>query len=178
MQHIQTIELASTEANITFSSIPDTFTDLQVVLSLRSNRTPSSDGSHIGVRFNGTTTGYSLRHLRGNGSAASSLADASPSSITGYSFANSAADTANTFSNTILYVPNYRAATAKSLMLDSVYENNATTAFQHILAGLWNNTDPITSITFIEVFGNSWVQYSSASLYGITAGSDGIVSVS
>ena len=49
---------------------------------------------------------------------------------------------------------------------DGVMENNATEAYQNLVAGLWSNTSAITSLTLAKSTGN-FVQYSSASLYGI-----------
>ena len=67
--------------------------------------------------------------------------------------------------------------TCESVSVDSVQENNATEAYQTIVAGLWNDTSAITSMV-IGNFGGGFAEHSSASLYGITAGSDGIVAVS
>ena len=49
---------------------------------------------------------------------------------------------------------------------DSVYENNATASRVHFMAGLWNDTAAITSITFTTA-GGSFSQYTTATLYGI-----------
>jgi hypothetical protein len=86
--------------------------------------------------------------------------------------------TANTFSNIGVYLPNYTASTAKSMSTDTVGENNATQAFQTITAALWNVTDPINQITVGFNGSDNFLQYSSATLYGILKGSDGIVTVS
>jgi hypothetical protein len=61
--------------------------------------------------------------------------------------------------------------------VDTVSENNATAAFQRIIAGLNNSTAAITSINFFPSSGN-FVAGSTISLYGITKGSDGIVTTS
>jgi hypothetical protein len=92
-----------------------------------------------------------------------------------YVNANSA--TSNTFGNGEIYIPNYLSGTAKSFSSDSVAENNGTEGWQVIQANLWSGTDAITSIELDPALG-TFVQYSSATLYGILAGSDGIVAVS
>ena len=168
MQHIETVTLAGTQSSITFSSIPQTFTDLFLVYSVRTNQT--SFPSAVRVAFNGNTANFTGRYLEGSGSSAAS------GSLARY--AGAFYDiTANTFTNHQMYIPNYASAVAKSFSVDAVTESNTSQAYQDIIAGLWNDTAAITSIT-LSVGSNSFVQYSSASLYGILAGSDGIVSVS
>jgi len=79
--------------------------------------------------------------------------------------------TANTFGNGSLYIPNYAGATNKSLSFDSVAENNATSAWLQITAGLWSSTAAITRITL-----SGWTALaagSTVSLYTITKGSGG-----
>jgi hypothetical protein len=166
---LERIELNASAASVTFANIPQTgYTDLKVVCSLRSSRTSSTDGAHIALTFNNNTSSvYSFRHIRGTGSAASSYSESGATSMNLYSQADSSSDTANTFSNNEIYIPNYTGSTNKSVSVDSVYENNATTAGQHLLAGLFSSTAAITSIRLAEGFGNNWVAGSSVSLYGI-----------
>jgi hypothetical protein len=172
MQLIAHQELTSAAASITFSDIPQTFTDLYLVVSLRSSNTEGNTT----LLFNGSSSNYSSRILEGTGSGTSS----SSSTTAGLRFAgrtNESGFTANTFANNAIYIPNYRVAAAKSVSVDSVQETNATAAFQTLVAGLWNDTAAITSMT-IGNFGGGFAIGSSATLYGITAGSDGIVTVS
>jgi len=168
---LETIALTQSAASVTFDNLPTSgYTDLKVVFSLRSSRTPSTDGAHIALTFNGNTSSvYTFKHIRGNGSAASSYGESNATSINLYSQADSSADTANTFSNNEIYIPNYAGATNKSISVDSVYENNATTAGQHLVAGLFASTAAITSIRLAEGFGFNWVAGSTFSLYGIAA---------
>jgi len=76
--------------------------------------------------------------------------------------------TINTFGNTSVYISNYTSGVAKSTSSDSVSEANATFAVQSIHAGSWTGTDPVTSVKLLMNGGN-FVQYSTASLYKITA---------
>lgn len=169
MQHIETVVVGSGgAASITFSAIPATFTDLVVVMSLRN----SVDTATSTLAFNVSGGTYTTRRLLGSGSAVSSS-----TSRTDY-FAVPSSMTASTFGNTLIYIPNYAGSAAKSYSTDSVTENNATLAQQSIIAGLWSETDAITSIALNAAGGGNWVEHSSASLYGITAGSDGITAVS
>lgn len=173
MQHIETVTVGSGgAASITFSAIPDTFTDLLLVCSLRA----TTDVSNWTMSFNGSTSNFTMRQLFGNGSSASSNSLANSGGA--YGVVNPSTATASTFANASLYIPNYAGSTNKSFSVDGVSENNATTAYQTIAAGLWSQTAAITSISFTPSGGGNYVEHSSISLFGITAGSDGIVAVS
>jgi hypothetical protein len=87
------------------------------------------------------------------------------SGATWLGFGNSSAETASVFGNMQIYFPNYAGSTNKSVSADSVMENNATGAYMALTATLFG-TAAITSLTFTTNNG-SFVQHSSASLYGI-----------
>lgn len=173
MQVIEHIEVtASSQASITFSSIPSTYTDLLVVCSFRGTR--SSLFNMVGIEFNGSSANLSSRILQGDGSSVVSFSqtDLNDAASTG----NTA--TSNTFGSTAFYIPNYAGSSAKSVSVDSVSENNGTTAYQTLTAGLWNSTSAINEVRLFVRAGFNILQYSSATLYGITAGSDGTTTVS
>jgi hypothetical protein len=161
-QLIEAKELTTTTANITFSSIPATFTDLQLVASVRALRTgfPADD---LVIQFNGSTSGYSGRRLYANGTSVSSDTQAD---IRG--FASDADQTANVFGSNSFYIPNYLSSNAKSVSIDMVTETNGTDAPIGFYAGLWNPSTQ-AAITSIKVFCNNsnMVQYSTFYLYGI-----------
>lgn len=161
-------------ASITFTStstIPADYTDLMLVYSARTDRAAVDDS--INISINGETTGFSGRELDGDGSSAYS------GTVTRFAgFASGATGTSNTFSSTSIYLPNYRSAQNKSYSIDSVRENNTTSGQQIIVAGLRSDVDAIDSITLTPNSGANFVQYTSATLYGITAGNDGITTVS
>ena len=176
MQHIETVTVGSGgAASITFSAIAAVWTDLYLLVSIRESRTDvgSAGGVSWTLRFNGVTTNQSQRDLRYNpsGSTPSSSADSLfyMLSCTGF-------DTANTFSSGGITIPNYAGSTNKSFSAENLGENNGNSGGR-MSGGLWSSTDAITSISLHPSTG-TFVQFSSASLYGITAGSDGIVAVS
>jgi hypothetical protein len=170
MQLISHEELDSAQVSIDFTDIPQDATDLVAYCSLRSDF--SDVVTVIYVRPNLLSTNLSGRRLQGNGSTASSGASSDVDFVI-----NAATATANTFGNATIYIPNYAAAVNKSMSSDSVLENNGTTGFQRIHAGLWENTAAITSLRFTLLSGNL-IAGSSISLYKITAGSDGTTTVS
>jgi hypothetical protein len=112
-----------------FTSIPQDFTDLYVLLSLRGTTGSVADG--IQFRFNSSTTGYSFVRLFGSGSSVTSDTGAA------LLWTNMSGTTANTFSNVSVYIPNYSGSTNKPYLNDGVTENNATSSFQAIVTGLW-----------------------------------------
>jgi hypothetical protein len=172
MQLIETKTLGAAAALIEFTSIPQTFTDLLLLISARgTNASTEVEGF---LTFNGSSADFSSRVLYGNppgGNAVSFTGGYTAGPIS----ANSS--TANTFANTSVYIPNYSGSANKSFSVDSVNENNATTAFTFIVSGLWSNTAAITSIGIQATPGNLNTG-TTASLYGITKGSDGIVTTS
>jgi hypothetical protein len=167
-QLIEHIEVGSGgAASITFASIAADYTDLKLLVSARSTYN-STDADLIYLQFNGSSSGYSGIRLYGvpNGTVGS---DANSGSGTFLDIGpiSSALNTASTFGSTQCYIPNYRSSVGKSTSSESVSETNATTNQSEIYAGLWNNTDPITSITLDLIQGGNFTEYSTASLYGI-----------
>ena len=168
---IERIEVGSGgAASISFTSIPATYTDLLLSFSVRTSQ--SAVNGKVNIVFNSDATNQSRRVLYGDGASAGS-GTASNLEID----VNANTSTSNSFSNSMVYIANYGSSAAKSISSDSVQENNATTAIMVLNAGLWNDTDAITSIS-LEGNGNTLLQYSSASLYGITSGNDGTTTVS
>jgi hypothetical protein len=155
--------LASTASSVTFSSIPSTYTDLLLKVSARDNNSASANGSYYTIGFNGSTTGFTAMFLRGTGSAvtSSSFAQYAGNSVT-------TAQTASTFSNDEIYIPNYAGSNNKSYSSNAVVETNATGAFATLIAGIWSNTAAITSLKIEAAGGGFLFQIgSSFYLYGI-----------
>ena len=169
MKLIESKTLATAAASIEFTSIPSTFTDLVILISARSNASGLRD---FYISFNGSTASFTGINLDGTGSSVASAANARyVGSI------NGTAQTADTFGSYAIYIPNYSGATNKSFSVDGVTETNATLAIQTIAAGLWSSTASITSVAFAPST-DSLVTGTTASLYGILKGSDGIVTTS
>ena len=162
-QLIEAKTLSSSAASIEFTSIPQTYTDLILVYSARTNDASRSDEAYL--TFNSNTSNYSWKMLYGSGSGANSVQDGAASSIAGMQIPGGGS-TANTFSNGQIYIPNYTGSNYKSVSSEAVQEDNQTTAYIKIVAGLWSNSAAITSVKLSGATG-SFVQYSSAYLYGI-----------
>jgi hypothetical protein len=156
-------------SSITFNNIPQTFTDLMV--SISSRETSSTPYSGISVRLNNDASAlYSGTLAEGYGSAASSRTTGADSLFPIPHIVGGSA-TANTFGNAQIYIPNYTASTFKSLIIDSVTENNSNTTFSFqtgLSSGLYRSTSTITAFRCIAA--GSFAQHSTFSLYGITKG--------
>lgn len=151
-------------SSIDFTSLPATYTDLKVSLSIRTNRAYAFDAVYFYFNNDTTSGNYTAKELLGNGSGASSVSY-------GYAdeemYVTGDSATANIFSNSEIYIPNYAGSTAKSVSIDTVSENNATTAAASIAALLWSGTSAINQITFKPVTGTLIKEFSTAYIYGI-----------
>jgi len=147
-----------------FTSIPQTYTDLAVLVTLRSTRS-GGNVSDIYAQFNGSSSNITKKRLYGSGSGTAS--------DTGNAIGNAANNTANTFSSHSFYIPNYTSSNNKSYSVDSVTSNNTNTAgyiYLSMLSYTWSDTSAITSVEIRDYSDgntNNLVQYSTAYLYGI-----------
>ncbi len=154
--------------SVTFLNIPQTYTDLCIKISARTNRSGQPVDT-IKMTFNGNTSSYSNKGLGGTGSATFSFNNAGSASIEDNAATTADTATANTFGNGEIYIPNYTSSNNKSVSTDGVSENNATTAYQFMTAGLWANSAAITTITLAPLVATLFSQYSTFHLYGIKA---------
>ena len=153
-------------SSITFNNIPQTFTDLKVVTSLRG--TASVSDVLVGYANGVTGTSYSQTILYGTGSGAASGRYSNNAAFI-FGVIGGTNTTTNTFASVDIYIPNYTGSNFKSVISDSVEENNATAAFQYSVANLFRSTSAITSFTLYMNSG-IFAQNSTFTLYGITKG--------
>lgn len=158
--------LTSSAASVTFSSIPATYTDLVLKISTRGDNGGTVPSS-VELTFNGNNANFSRTDLTGNGSAAASARNSNQTNIRLTNHSNGSASTANAFSNSEIYIPNYNGSTNKPIGSFGVGETNASAASMGAVAGLWGNTSAITSITIANYTDNAFVTGSSFYLYGI-----------
>ena len=153
-------------ASIDFTSIPSTYTDLVIKLSIRTTRASIID--YGAMRFNSDSgSNYSARYLQGFSGAASSSTNGNATQLEIPNALNGDTSTANTFNNAEIYIPNYAGSNQKSVSFDAVTENNATDAITMLQAGKWSGTAAITSMTIYSANGFNFKQYSTAYLYGV-----------
>lgn len=164
---IQTQTLTSTATSVTFSNIPQNYTDLKIVVSAR-NAYSGGGAANCYLTFNGNGANYSGKYMTGTGASATSAGNTGGTSVIYVGAIENNSWTASTFGNLEVYIPNYTSSNNKSISWDSVTENNATTAYAQLGTGLWSNSAAITSITFTpESATGDWVSGCTFTLYGI-----------
>jgi len=148
-------------ATITFSSIPATYSHLQI--RMLSNDTTGSNNNLM--QFNtDTASNYSWHALQGNGTAASAAAGSTQTSMifgkTGISGGGGGVSVVDIldYANTDKY------KTIRSL---SGTDNNNTNGRLFFASGNWRSTSAVTTITLTNDSGTNFSQYSSFALYGI-----------
>ena len=155
--------LASTAASVTFSSIPATYTDLVLRVSVRRS---ASGRQNLRLAVNGSTSDGSYTYVRGNGATATSAASTAEY-IQIVDMVPSTAETSDTFGSGEFYIPNYLASANKPIGGFGVGENNATTSYITAVAGLYSQTTAISSLV-LSMPSGSFVSGSSFYLYGIS----------
>jgi hypothetical protein len=159
--------LSTSAASVTFSAIPNTFTDLVVRVSARTDRAQTSDTTKMTINADNSAI-YSFTKLRGDGTSALSNRNTGNTSL---SVENTDGNTAtsNTFDSTEIYIPNYLSTANKPISSIIMREDNSTaaTTYNSVQAHLYRNTSAITSLSFAPSNGPNFVSGSSFFLYGI-----------
>lgn len=150
-------------SSIDFLAIPQNYTDLLIKTSTRTNDV--GQGNSIRLFLNNSTANFTSKALYG----ASGLTFSSSGTNGAVAFADGTTETASTFENSESYISNYAGSTNKSISVDTAMQSNNTSGVYYgFFALLWSNTAAINRIT-LTPFAGSFVQYSTATLYGIKA---------
>jgi len=164
MQPIYTQTASGSATGVIFNNIPQTFTDLKIVVSARST---GSGVDALGLLFNGNYSGYTRTNIYGTGSSVAS----NRSAYRDIGLFNGTSTTANTYASFDIYIPNYTSSNFKQVIVDSVQENNATAANQTMTAYLLSSTAAITRLELdSSSAGVPFATNSTFTLYGITKG--------
>jgi hypothetical protein len=154
---IASITLGSAQSSVTFSGIPQTYTDLVLVIS---GKRDSGTADDFLIRFNGDTgSNYSRTFLAGDGSSASSGRSTSVTSLP-MLYMDSTNWTATTF-----MVFNYSNTTTHKTAMNRTNLPGVVTSTN---VGLWRSTSAITSISFTAP-SNNIASGSTFTLYGVKA---------
>jgi hypothetical protein len=147
---------AGGSSTITFSSIPSTYTHLQIrMTSLQTNAT---SGGTMSFNSDTTTSNYYYHYLLGNGSAASAGAGQDRP----YAPWNSGSSSGP--GATIVDILDYSNTNKyKTLRALNGYDLNGSGAIL-LTSNLWSNTAAISTITITSA---GFLQYSSFALYGV-----------
>ena len=154
---IATNTLTATASTVTFSSIPQNYTDLIIA----SNTLSAGTTQTIMMRFNGDSgSNYSFTFVYGTGSAAASGAVSNVSfALGGFATATNAA-----VSNTqIMY---YSNSTTYKTVID---RRGVASEYTFADVSLWRNNNAITSLSLQPENSQSFASGSTFTLYGIKA---------
>jgi hypothetical protein len=149
-------------STITFSSIPSTYTHLQLRIIAKS----TASGSYSQIRFNSDSgSNYAMHELYGTGSSALAYAETSQTYLNQY-YTIETSTASNVFSASIFDILDYANTNKyKTTRKLSGNENNSAGGID-LASGLWRSTSAIDAITITPNSGN-FAQYSSFALYGI-----------
>jgi hypothetical protein len=168
---IATTTLGTATASVTFSSIPATYTHLQLRCFIQSDR--ATYGMDVlRMRINSDTgSNYAAHDLRGDGSSAGTGSSSSQTSITSAG-SGIGTTTGSTFGAVIIDILDYANTNKYTTLrtLAGVDFNGTLAGFggQVMLdSGLWMNTAAVTTIVFEPVYGTNFTQYSKFALYGV-----------
>jgi hypothetical protein len=157
-------------ATVTFSNIPQGYTDLVIKASYRSNRA-DGDYGNMGIRFNNDTlaASYFSKYMFGYNRTATSGLDSGTNSYIRLGGASQATQTTLTFTNNEIYVHDYSGNNIKGVISEWGSENNGQMNFLGISTGYWNSSAPITSLSvfFDAGAGEFLIENSTFVLYGI-----------
>jgi hypothetical protein len=161
---IATANGTGSSAVLTFSSIPATYTHLQI----RFNGLSSSNAT-LYLRYNSDTgSNYAIHYLQGNGTAASAGAETTQTLMNLYGSVPAASASSQTGTSIIDILDYANTNKYKTLRALDGYDSNGS-GFVVLTSGLWQSTSAITSITLTANAGN-WTTTTTAALYGVKGG--------
>jgi hypothetical protein len=165
-QSISTVTVGTATSTITFSSIPGTFTHLQIRGML--NGTAAGTYNNVRMGFNGDSgSNYSSHLIYGDGASKGSQAEANGTRIYGQILVSQASSSSYVgvgVIDVLDYANTNKYKTTRGL---NGIDLNGSGQIE-LGSGNWRNTAAITSIEFVTVSGNFNVG-STLALYGIKA---------
>ena len=156
---IASTTLSTAAASITFSSIPQTYTDLRIVF-LES----SSNGATQTLNFNGDFgTSYNNTLFAGNGGTMYNWSDSNVSRIIIDYFVSGGSATIPAFKTIDIF--SYTTTRFKSTLYTNSNDQNGSGSNEKGV-GIWTGNDAVTSLTLGRASGN-YLAGTRATLYGI-----------
>ena len=160
-------------ANVEFTSIPATYTHLQVRLIARTNRaTYNLDVMYMQFNSDATAGNYAGHNIRATSPnfPGTVSADGSANNFTDFIVGanNGAAPFAGFVVDVLDYANTNKYKTARGFGgADSNGDVSTFCPVPMLNSQLWKNTNAVTSIKFVPVYGTLFNQYSQFALYGI-----------
>ncbi|WP_395652705.1 hypothetical protein [Brevundimonas sp.] len=166
-ESIESISGTGSSGTITFTSIPSTYTHLQIRYLAKTSRAAVNDYAKLQINGDTTTSNYRSHSLNGGGSTAYSETHANAIEIGGFPGNTNA----NMFGIGVIDILDY-ANTSKYKTIRALSgfdQNSASTgaAWIGLDSGLWMSTTAINSISIIAGTGPNFSSASRFALYGI-----------
>ncbi len=159
----------SSQSLLTFTSIPQTYTDLELRISCHSSTSLGTDT--LGIRFNSdTANNYYTTLLQGYGSFGVSAAQVGVGSLAWTGLIEDTANGADVFAVATIRLADYAGSRNKTILADSYSDVNRPDTLLRLFGDTWNNSSAINRIDInILSAGTGYVfgQYTTAYLYGI-----------
>ena len=149
---------------ITFSSIPSTYTSLQIRIMCQDN---DSALGNISLQINGdTATNYTRHYLNADGASVTAVGSITQSNILGSQVYGN--NPASSITGVIIWdIHNYASTSQyKTVRTFGGYDSNGAGNIR-LTSGLWQSTSAITSLSFFLNSGGNWSNKSVFALYGI-----------
>jgi hypothetical protein len=163
---IATTTLGTATASVTFSSIPATYTHLQIRFLARTNRADVNDNVTIYYNSDTSQNNYTYHDFGGDGSGIFQYGTGAPT-VNQMHSGTGATAAANNFGVGITDVLDYTNANKNKVLRNLGGVDNNGSGRVAMTSGMWLNTNAITSITLTPSVGTTFTQYSSFALYGI-----------
>ena len=170
-ESIATTTVSSPVATVTFSSIPATYTHLQLrVVSKTTDTAAGEDNTNLYFNADTTYTNYRSHWIRGNGTSVS----ASTIQSSGYNIYTGTVPTSGSgqtgyFGASVIDILDYANTNKYKTVriFNGDHLMNVSFGFIGFYSSLWKSTAAITDITFTVPGATNYAQYSKFALYGI-----------
>jgi hypothetical protein len=158
-ESIATATGTGSSPTITFSSIPSTYSSLQIRVMYQ-----GVGGSGLYLRLNSDSgSNYALHRIYGSGSTVTAQGFTAQTQIVSCS---SSTTTANTMATVILDLHDYASTTKNKTVRGFAGFDDNGSGRAELNSGLWLNTSAVTSVSLISS-GTAFTSNTTISLYGI-----------
>ena len=165
--NIASTKLTSTTANITFSNIPQTYTDLSIYAYVKTSEIGINDFGTLMVEFNSTagvsynTTGFYKLNTGTNTYYTSSMDGGCK-----VPFVFTSGVSASLYSPVTMYIGRYSSASKRTVQWKSGAAKGSTSVYVSRGISTYENAEAITSVKFYPIT-NSLASGTEITLYGI-----------
>ena len=165
---IQRTAGTGSSASVTFSSIPSTYSHLQIRGIARDTFATANLQTGYLTFNSDTSSSYPNHGLVGNGTSVTANGSAATTDIASISYSGSAA-TANSYGAFIIDILDYASTSKyKTVRIFTGFDSNSGTTTNAVVlrSGLWMNTSAISSLT-LRTGLTAWTTASTFALYGM-----------